>query len=148
MDSLIMQLQGRKGFLKLTWEDLAERVHKDVSTVKKQLSSRGNPSLSTLNEYAAALDAEIVLLSGDALYDYRQSGVPRAQKSLAEQDREIEHLKEKLDVKDEDIKEYKETIRSLRAQNDRLSALLEVKDTRIEKLTDKVERLTEKLLEK
>lgn len=115
MGALLEQLQGRRGYMKLTWDDLADRVHKDVSTVKKQISLSANPSLATLEEYAAAMDAEIVLLSGDALADYHNSGIARAQKNMADMDREIEALKEK-------VKEREETIAILRDKNGALQA--------------------------
>lgn len=140
MGSLIDQMIGRKGYLKLTWDDLAQRVHKDASTVKKQLSARGNPSLSVLEEYASAMDAEIVLLSDDARYDYKTSGVPRAQKSLADQDREIEHLKEKLDQKDDELEQARATVKRLRDQNDLLIKWIDEKDRKIYRMMD---RLTE-----
>ena len=131
MGTLVEQLQARKGYLKLTWEDLADRVHKDVSTVKKQLSLTSSPSIATLEEYALAMDSEIVLLSDDALADYKSSGVPRAQKSMAALDREREDLTEKVKEKDEQIRFCRDRIRFLE------EALIK-KDDRINMLTDKL----------
>lgn len=120
MDSLMEQFLGRKAYLKLTWQNLADRVHKDLSTVQKQLSANANPSLSVLQEYAAALDAEIVLMSDDARYDYHNSGVPRAQKNLADMDGELEKLKTKLDEKDALIERMNSTNTALRTNIDLL----------------------------
>ncbi len=121
MGRLLMEgFHGRKGYMKLSWEDLAERVHKDSSTLKKQMSLDSNSSMKTLDEIAAAMDSEIVLLSGDALADFKSSGVPRAQKNLADMDREIEKLKLRLDEKDAEIDRLRKMLDEMIANQNRL----------------------------
>ena len=122
MSRLLMEsLHGRKGYMKLTYEDLAERLHKDISTIKRQMALDGNSSIATLDEIAAAMDSVIVLISSDSLADYQDSGVPRAAKNLADLDREIERLTAKLNEKDE---------------------LIAQKERRIDQLLDLIEKLT------
>ena len=136
--SLIEQFHARKGYMKLRWEDLAQRVHKETTTVRKQLAYAANPSLNILEEYAAAMDARLVLLSDDALYDYENSGVPRAQKNLAEMDSELERLKEKLDEKDAIIADYRARLSSTEKMLSESIEAIHHKDERIDALTDKL----------
>lgn len=136
--SLIEQFHARKGYMKLRWDDLARRVHKETTTVRKQLAYAANPSLNILEEYAAAMDARLVLLSDDALSDYEKSGVPRAQKNLADMDKELEHLKEKLDEKDAIIADYRARLVNTEKMLAESIESIHHKDARIEALTDKL----------
>lgn len=139
MNTVLKDLCAEKAKLKLSWQDIAGGVHKDASTVQKQLSSNGsNLTLALLDEYAVYFNGEIVFLPNDVLNNIKNSENISLRFRLAEAGTEIEKLKNKLEIKDELIQDMRARLAKLEEQLTKNNELLSHKDARIDSLTDKL----------
>lgn len=147
---IISDFKARRLALGLSVQDLAARVHKDESTVKKQLSDKSSTGmqLSTALEYANALEGTLQFVTFEEQATKSSVEIDLLNHRLAEQAKHIEYLTDKLDGKDD-------TIRSLRDQNAELQNQLirstndiARKDKKLAELIDSVITLTAKLTDK
>lgn len=149
MDSkVISELRARRVALGLSIADLAERVHKDESTVKKQLSEKAGLQLSTALEYANALEGTLQFVSFEEQVAQPSVAIELLNHRLAEQAKHIEYLEDKLDGKDETISALRELNVALQEQMLRSTADIARKDKKLAEMVDSVIGLTAKLTDK
>ena len=147
---IIADLKARRLALNLTVADLADRVHKDESTVRKQLSEKTvtGLQLSTVMEYAAALEGTLQFVSFEEQAAKPSIEIDILNHRLAEQAKHIDYLNEKLDSKDDSIRALREMNSNLQNQLIRSANDIARKDRKLAELIDSVLSLTARLAEK
>lgn len=147
---IIADLKARRLSLGLSISDLAERVHKDESTVKKQLSEKTvtGLQLSTVLEYANALEGTLQFITYEEQVQKPTMEIDLLNHRLAEQAKHIEYLQDKLDGKDETIHELRYMNNSLQEQLIRSANDIARKDKKLAELIDSVVDLTKKVTDK
>lgn len=142
--SVVKELEARRILLKLSRQDIADRVHKDVSTVTKQLSpSNPNLQLSTLCEYAEALDGAIVFRATEDLAKNNENAAEELRNRLLELEQQRSALTAQLNALKEEIAAKDQRIEKLRGAIEKKNAAIERKDNLIEQLSARLLRLTE-----
>ena len=147
---IIADINARRTALGLSMNDLAERVHKDVSTVKKQLSEKSATGLqfATLMEYANAVEGDIKFITFEELSATPSVEIDILNSRLAEQANHIKYLEEKLDGKDDTISLLREMNANLQSQLIRSTDDIARKDRKLAELIDSVLHLTSKITDR
>lgn len=119
MNNIVNGMLARMRFKGWTYQTLADALHKDVNTVKRQLSESkpGNLTLATIEEYLFVLGGRLVYETGEALDVINNS----------------------------DVNELRTTINTIGSQNDELKRMLEDRDATIANLRQRNISLQEKL---
>ena len=106
MSNVLADIESRRAKLGLSRQELADRIHKDISTVNKQLSdARGaSMTLRTAEDYAAALGGEIIMITDDAKKELYDKELTPLRDTITEQARELDRLKAELAHRDKLIK--------------------------------------------
>ena len=144
---IITALNARRANLGITISELAARVSKDVTTVKKQLSGEGNMQLTTLCEYATALNGRIDFISDDIEREINTPEISNLRQRLSELGNQVDRLKEKLEDKDNDIVQLQKRNAELEAQLMAATSAVSRKDEKLSKLIDSVLDLSRKIIE-
>lgn len=147
---IIADLKARRLALNLSVADLADRVHKDESTVRKQLSEKTvtGLQLSTVMEYAAALEGSLQFVSFEEQAAKPSIEIDILNHRLAEQAKHIEYLQEKLEGKDEAIQSLREMNSNLQDQLIRCTNDIARKDRKLAELIDSVLGIAQAITEK
>lgn len=142
--SIVQALEARRITLKMSRQELADKVHKDASTVAKQFSGGGsNMQLATLIEYANALDGAIVFQTAAEMADYNESAVAEMRQRILEMEQQrnalvaqVNALQEELSAKTQRIEKLKERIKDGRE-------VIARKDDLIDRLVNRLLRVTD-----
>lgn len=145
--TVIRDLNARRIFLNISRQQLADKVHKDISTVNKQLDpNNGNMQLATLCEYAEALGGKIVFMSDDALLEMSSSDVSTMRMRMAELGQQNETLIKQVQHQERIIEEKDKRIAALRAVVVRKDEQIEEKDKAIVRKDKRLDDLYDRLL--
>lgn len=147
-NNVIAGLNARRAYKGWTWQFLAEQVHKDVNTVKKQLDGTSNLTLATVDEYTAVLGGRLCYETDEALQAIDDADVNQLRIKITELANKIERLNEKLEEKDKTIADLRELNHSMQAQLIKCTGDISRKDKKLAELIDSVISLTEKVVEK
>lgn len=94
---LLRDINSRIAFLGLKRSEIAARLHKDASSIFRQLDEEsGNPQLSSLVAIADAIGAEIVLSTPEMQKALQDANVEEYRNKIIEFDAEIKHLRERV----------------------------------------------------
>lgn len=140
----------------ITWDYIANKTHKSVETVKRQMAETANPQLDTLVELAQALGGDIYFLTAEQAIDLDGKEMELALeqvKLLQEQNTQLVNM---LQSKDEllnerylRIVEQDKEVERVRADNDKkvayLRAQIEEQAQLLSKKEDAIERKDELL---
>ena len=154
MMQLLTDLKAVMLVRKMSMQKLADKIHKDVTTVAKQLDpNKGNPTLASIIQIADALDARLVVETEESMRAVEESDVSAYRDKIVEQGAEIARLHEELGrlreaVADRDARIAKRDV----MLEDRKKMILAKdedirrKDAALAKLIAKQEELYEKLM--
>lgn len=132
MKESLIELKARIEKLGLSWQDVAIRSGKERTTVIKQLSQDGNPTLETLETYAAAVGGKIHFLPDDW-----ETGL-----------REVDKLNERIIMLSEHIGSLKTENELLKTRIEKQDGLLDKRLQRINELQDLLTDVIRKLMER
>ena len=147
---IVRDLLARKAYLNVSFTELAERVHKDKSTVQKQLSEKSGHgmNLATAAEYARALGGEISLITEETEKALENSELPIMRARIAELGQHNEYLRERLESKDEMNRTLQHMNEELERQLIRMAENVDRKDKKFSEILDQMTQLMGKLAEK
>ena len=153
MHQIIDDFNARIAFLGISRQELAEKIHKELTTVNAQLNVKiSNPKLSTLLQYCEALGGELQFVTPESEKAMNDASVIAYRKRLQEMGSELNTLRDriaalealveekdaKLQRRDATIAEHVETAKRLRAIINRKEEDISRKDARIAQLMDKI----------
>jgi len=153
LNQIIRDFNSRIAFLGLTKQEIADRIHKDLSTVNQQLNPKvSNPQLSTLIQYAELLGGALHFVTPESAKAIEDANISAYRDRLQELGHEVASLKDqinaqktlltekdsKLQRREETIKQHEETMYRLRRIIDRKEEDIARKDKRIAQLMDKI----------
>lgn len=153
MNQIIRDFNSRIAFLGLTRQKLADMLHKDLSTINKQLDpNTSNPQLFTLVQIAEALGGALHFVTPDSIKAIEDTNLSAYRDRLQELGNEVASLKDqinaletlltekdsKLQRREETIKQHEETMYRLRRIIDRKEEDIARKDKRIAQLMDRI----------
>lgn len=162
MMRLLQDIKSYMIFLKVSNQKLADKLHKDVKTLQKQLSSGANPTLATIIEITDALGAKVVLETPESIKAVEDADVFAFRERIRELGAEVEklsvevsRLREQIADKDARIERRDKIIeeqKEMMARKDRILDYKEEdihrKDAVIAQHIKKQEELYEKLMQK
>lgn len=115
----------------ITWDYIANKTHKSVETVKRQMAETANPQLDTLVELAQALGGDIYFLTAEQAIDLDGKEMELALEQVKLLQEQNTQLVDMLQSKDEllneryqRIVEQDKEVERVRADNDRKTAYL------------------------
>ena len=144
MQALILNgILSRMRFKGWTFQDLADAMHKDVSTVKKQLSEQyfSHLNISTLMEYLEVLGGRLVYETEEALATIENSDINELRSTINVLGARNDELHDRIKDKDESIK-------NLQERNDKLQIKLDTVIDTNARLSDALCHVTKKAADK
>lgn len=97
MSQLIRDFKSRMSVLGWKDTDLADKIHKDPSTIKKQLDPKtSNPQLSNLEMMAEALGGSIAFITPETEKALNDADVTAWRNRVSELTSEVERLRERV----------------------------------------------------
>lgn len=142
--NIVQALEARRITLKMSRQDLADKVHKDASTVAKQFSGGGsNMQLATLIEYANALDGAIVFLTSAEMDDYNVSAVTEMRQRILEMEQQRNALTAQLNALQEELASKTKRIETLKERIKNGREVIARKDELIDRLVTRLLRVTD-----
>ena len=142
--NIVQALEARRITLKMSRQDLADKVHKDASTVAKQFSGSGsNMQLATLIEYANALDGAIVFLASAEMDDYNVSAVTELRQRILEMEQQRNALTAQLNALQEELASKTKRIETLKERIKDGREVIARKDELIDRLVTRLLRVTD-----
>lgn len=123
MNQLLSDIKEYMRFKKVSTQKLANMLHKDLTTVSRQLSESGNPTLANIDMIVKELGAKLVLSTPETpcepahiielerlkeenarlqlmLYD-KDERIARRDKIIKDQYSDLQHIRDVLERKDE-----------------------------------------------
>lgn len=99
MSQIINDFKARMAVLGWKQQDLADRLHKDISTIAKQLDPKtSNPQLSTLEMMAEALGGSIAFITSETEKAMMDADVTAWRNQVAALSSEVEYLRERVNI--------------------------------------------------
>lgn len=153
MNQIIRDFNSRIAMLGLTKQEIADKIHKDLSTVNKQLDPKtSNPQLSTLIQYAELLGGAIHFATPESIQAMEDVNLSAYRDRLQDMGNEVEALREKINAletliteknakiqrRETIIAEQTETMKRLWAIIARKDEDIARKDKRIAQLLDRI----------
>lgn len=132
MKEAIFEMNCRREKLGMSWKDLASRMRKDPNLVLRQYTEDSNPTLETLEQYAAAIGGSIHFLPAD----------------WSDRVREMDKTKADLDSMQRDIIRLESQNALLHERIQKQDELLDKRMRRIDDLQELLTRVINKLLDK
>ena len=132
MRDSIKEMACRMDKLGMSWQDVAGKAGKDRVTAIRQLSEESNPTIDTLEQYAAALGGSIHFLPDD----------------WSEGIKDVEYVNKEIARMNESIGALRKENEMLRERIEKQDALLEKRLVRINELQELLTKVIEKLMEK
>ena len=146
MSNIIRDFNSRLAFLGLSKQALADKVHKEISTVSKQLDpNNSNLQLSTLEMYAEALGGSIAFLTPESIKAMQDSDVSDYRDRLIKMDTELEYLQGRVRFLEKLVQEKKEEIARKEAIIEEKERIIARKDAIIEEKDRTIERKDKRL---
>ena len=154
MNQIIKDFNARLAYLGWTKQELAERVHKEASTVSKQLDPKtSNPQLSTLVLFAEALGGELQFVTKESARAAEEADVSSYRNRLSEMGTEISYLRQRVsyleklvEEKNEKIKRRDWTIAERESTIEKKEQIIEEKDKTIARKDAKISELFDRIL--
>ena len=131
MNQLLSDIKEYMRFKKVSTQKLADTLHKDLTTVSRQLSETGNPTLASIDMIVKELGAKLVLSTPEVPCD------PAHILELERLKEENARLQALLSDKDERIARRDKIIKDQHADLQHIRAVLERKDELLEALVKK-----------
>ena len=162
MMRLLQDIKSYMIFSKISNQKLADKLHKDVKTIQRQLGSCANPTLATIIEITDALGAKVVLETPESIKAVEEADVFAFRERIRELGGEVERLSAevlrlretivdkdaRITRRDKIIEEQKEVIAKQDHIIDVKEADIHRKDAVIAQYIKKQEELYEKLMRK
>lgn len=92
MIQLLRDIKAYMFLTKVSNQKLADMVHKDAKTVQRQLNCRANPTLATVIEITDALGAKVVLETPESIKALKNADVSAYRDRIRELGSEVERL--------------------------------------------------------
>jgi len=148
LSNIIRDLNSRLAFLGWTKQELADKVHKEVSTVSKQMDPKNsNLQLSTLEMYAEILGGELAFLTPESIKAMQDADVTNYRDRLIKMDTELEYLQGRVRFLEKLVEEKKEEIARRDAIITEKERVISRKDAIIEEKDRTIERKDKRLAE-
>lgn len=138
MQNIIAGLNARRIYKGWSWQFLADMLHKDVTTVKRQLSEKtaANLTLATIDDYLKVLGGWISYETEESMAVIENSDVNALRLRLTELDAQNENLRARLHDKDELIAEMHGRIERLESALIESTQTIARKDSKLATLVD------------
>lgn len=138
MQNIIAGLNARRIYKGWSWQFLADMMHKDVTTVKRQLSEKtaANLTLATIDDYLKVLGGWISYETEESMAVIENSDVNALRLRLTELDAQNENLRARLNDKDELIAEMHGRIERLESALIESTQTIARKDSKLSTLVD------------
>lgn len=146
-NNVIAGLNARRAYKGWSWQFLADQMHKDVNTVKKQLDGSANLTLATVDEYTAVLGGRLCYETEEALQAIDDADVNQLRIKITELATKIENLQGKLADKEETIADLRERNKALQLSLAEATKTITRKDEKFAKIIDNMNDILHKFAE-
>ena len=145
MQNVIAGLNARRVYKGWSWQFLADMVHKDVTTVKRQLSEKAAPNLTlaTIDEYLRVLGGWISYETDESVYAVDNADVNALRLRLTELGMQNDSLRDRLAEKDALIAEMRSRIERLEASLIESNRAIARKDSKLSSLIDSLVKVVD-----
>jgi len=148
LNNIIRDFNSRLAFLGWTKQELADKVHKELSTVSKQLDPKtSNLQLSTLELYAEILGGTLAFLTPESIKAMQDADVSSYRDRLVKLDTEIEYLRGRVRFLEGLVQEKKDDIVKKEKQLEEKERIIARKDAMIEEKDRTIDRKDRRLAE-